>query len=102
MAYEQRTTYEGAPRRRVRHPSPAPEDTTLNPLPYPAVSDEAPAVVVEDLTRRYGKTWALRGVSLAVPAGTVLGVLGPNGAGKTTLVRILATLLPPHGGRAWV
>jgi ABC-2 type transport system ATP-binding protein len=102
MAYEKRTLYEGVPRWRARHLSPAPEDTTLNALPHPLVSDEAPAVVVEDLTRRYGKTWALRGVSLAVPAGTVLGVLGPNGAGKTTLVRILATLLPPHGGRAWV
>ncbi len=60
------------------------------------------AIVVEDLRRSFGATRALAGVSLSVPAGTVLGVLGPNGAGKTTLVRILATLLPPDGGRAVV
>src|SRR5690348_18500830 len=52
--------------------------------------------------RSFGSTQALRGVSLAVPAGTVLGVLGPNGAGKTTLIRILATLLAPDGGQALV
>ncbi|HEY7201450.1 MAG TPA: ATP-binding cassette domain-containing protein [Candidatus Dormibacteraeota bacterium] len=61
-----------------------------------------PAIVARDLRRSFGSTQALRGVSLSVPAGTVLGVLGPNGAGKTTLIRILATLLPPDGGQAWV
>jgi ABC-2 type transport system ATP-binding protein len=60
------------------------------------------AIVAEDLRRSFGATRALAGVSLSVPAGTVLCVLGPNGAGKTTLVRILATLLPPDGGRAVV
>jgi ABC-2 type transport system ATP-binding protein len=45
---------------------------------------------------------ALRGINLAVPRGTVLGVLGPNGAGKTTAVRILTTLLQPTRGRALV
>jgi len=60
------------------------------------------AIVTEDLRRSFGVTRALAGVSLSVPAGTVLCVLGPNGAGKTTLVRILATLLPPDGGRAVV
>ncbi|MEN3360012.1 MAG: type transport system ATP-binding protein [Mycobacteriales bacterium] len=45
---------------------------------------------------------ALDGFSLAVEAGTVCGLLGPNGAGKTTAVRILATLLRPDAGRAYV
>ena len=61
-----------------------------------------PAVVVEGLTKSFGSVKALRGVDLAVPPGTVLGVLGPNGAGKTTAVRILTTLLHPTSGRASV
>ncbi len=54
------------------------------------------------ITKRFGSTLPLDGVDLSVGAGTVVGLLGPNGAGKTTLVRILATLLPPDGGRASV
>ena len=61
-----------------------------------------PAILVEGLTKSFGEVRALRGIDLAVPRGTVLGVLGPNGAGKTTAVRILTTLLQPDGGRAVV
>ena len=61
-----------------------------------------PMIEAEGLVKSYGPTKALLGVSLAVPAGTVLGVLGPNGAGKTTAVRILTTLALPDGGRARV
>jgi oleandomycin transport system ATP-binding protein len=61
-----------------------------------------PVVEVEGLQRRFGSTWALRGIDLAVRQGTICGLLGPNGAGKTTAVRILATLLRPHSGTARV
>src|SRR5215472_12960960 len=61
---------------------------------------ERPAILVEGLAKSFGEVRALRGIDLAVPRGTVLGVLGPNGAGKTTAVRILTTLLLPDGGRA--
>src|SRR5215468_4466155 len=60
------------------------------------------AILAEGLVKRFGATTALAGVDLAVRTGTVFGLLGPNGAGKTTAVRILATLLPPDGGRATV
>ena len=60
------------------------------------------AVVVEDVSRRFGEVEALRGASLRVERGTILGLLGPNGAGKTTMVRILCTLLRPTSGRASV
>lgn len=60
----------------------------------------APAVVVEDVKKRFGDTVALSGVDLAVAEGEVLGLLGPNGAGKTTLVRVLVTLLRPDAGTA--
>ena len=61
-----------------------------------------PAIAAEGVVKRFGAVDALAGVDLYAPAGSVLAVLGPNGAGKTTLVRILATLLPPDGGRATV
>ncbi len=60
------------------------------------------AVVVDDLHKHFGSTYALRGVSLTVPAGTVCGLLGPNGAGKTTAVRIVTTLLRADSGRVTV
>jgi ABC-2 type transport system ATP-binding protein len=60
------------------------------------------AIVAVDLAKHYGEVVALDGVSLEVPAGTVLGLLGPNGAGKTTTVRILTTLLKPDRGQASV
>jgi ABC-2 type transport system ATP-binding protein len=64
----------------------------------PGSEDNSPAIEVDGLTKRFGKTEALAGVSLNVPAGTVVGLLGPNGAGKTTTVRVLATLLRPDSG----
>ncbi len=63
---------------------------------------ETPAIAAEGLVKRYGKTTALAGLDLTVPAGIVYGLLGPNGAGKTTAVRVLATLLRPDGGQARV
>ncbi|MFF8840067.1 ATP-binding cassette domain-containing protein [Streptomyces sp. NPDC015130] len=60
------------------------------------------AVLSEGLRKRYGEVHALRGLDLAVPAGTVCGVLGPNGAGKTTAVRVLTTLVAPDAGSARV
>src|SRR5215472_11367212 len=63
---------------------------------------QTPAIEAEGLIKNFGKTKALAGFDLTVPAGTVYGLLGPNGAGKTTAVRVFATLLRPNGGRAQV
>ena len=62
-------------------------------------------LAVEELTKRYGRTAALDGLSFAVPEGSVCGFLGPNGAGKTTTLRILfglalADVRPRAGDRA--
>ena len=45
---------------------------------------------------------AVDDITFTVPEGEVFGFIGPNGAGKTTTIRILATLLVPTAGRAWV
>ena len=57
---------------------------------------------IEKLSKNYGKFPALKGLSLEVPDGQLHGFVGPNGAGKTTTMRILATLMAPTSGAAWV
>jgi ABC-2 type transport system ATP-binding protein len=67
-----------------------------------ATAAETPMLRAEGLVKTYGRTRALNGLSLHVPRGSIYGFVGPNGAGKTTTLRILATLLAPEGGEAWV
>lgn len=73
-------------------------------MPCMAYADTSPdaALAARGLRKTFGTTRVLDGVDLTAHEGQVLGLLGPNGAGKTTMVRILATLLRPDAGRAWV
>ncbi|MEO8745800.1 MAG: ABC transporter ATP-binding protein [Candidatus Dormiibacterota bacterium] len=59
-----------------------------------------PAIQTVNLSKRFGRTVALAGLSMTVPRGEVFGFLGPNGAGKTTSVKLLLGLLRPTGGDA--
>ncbi len=61
------------------------------------MADEFP-VWADGLIKNFGKSQAVKGVSLAVPQGMIYGVLGPNGAGKTTTLRMLLGILDPDGG----
>ena len=61
-----------------------------------------PAIVTQDLTRRFPSGTALDAVSIEVFPGEVLALLGPNGAGKTTTIRLLNGVLRPDGGSARV
>lgn len=56
------------------------------------------AIQAVNLTKHYGKTEALKNLSLEVPEGRVFGFLGANGAGKTTTIRLLLGLLRPTAG----
>ena len=62
----------------------------------------APAIHAVDLSKRFGHTVALAGLSMTVPRGEIFGFLGPNGAGKTTSVKLLLGLLKPTSGEAWL
>jgi ABC-2 type transport system ATP-binding protein len=59
-------------------------------------------VETRNLTKRYGNFTALADLNLSIERGAIHGFIGPNGAGKTTTMRILATLLEPTAGQAWV
>lgn len=61
-----------------------------------------PAVVIDDLVKRFGSFVAVDHVTLSVQPGEIFGFLGPNGAGKSTTIRILCGLLQPTSGRAIV
>jgi ATP-binding cassette subfamily B protein len=80
-------------------PAPALTPAPLAGLPAPAANTSS-GIVFEDVGFRYpGKdTWALRHVSLSIPAGESVALVGENGAGKTTLVKLLTRLYEPTEG----
>jgi ABC-2 type transport system ATP-binding protein len=68
----------------------------------PEEASGTPAVKTVELTKRFGRTTALAGLTMTVPRGEVFGFLGPNGAGKTTAVKLLLGLLAPTSGDGWL
>jgi len=58
-----------------------------------------PAIVVDNVTRRFGAITAVDGVSFSVQPGEIFGLLGHNGAGKTTLIRLINGLFRPDSGQ---
>lgn len=59
-------------------------------------------IEIRGLTKKYGDLFAIKDIHLELSKGDVFGFIGPNGAGKTTTMRILATLLNPTSGEAYV
>ncbi len=77
------------------------EPYTPTPTTEPR-GDDAPALRLAGLTKRFGSTVAVDRLSLEVRRGELYALLGPNGAGKTTTLRIVAGLLRPDAGDAHV
>ena len=63
---------------------------------------EEPVVLLDSVTRRFGKTTAVRDLSLSIHPGQLVGFIGPSGCGKTTTVRMLCGILTPTGGQVRV
>ena len=61
-------------------------------------AEAAPALVIDELSKRFGATVALDGASVAIGRGEIHALLGENGAGKSTLVRILSGMTRPDAG----
>ena len=61
-----------------------------------------PAVVLEGVSRRFGATEAVRGLTLTISRGEMFGLIGPDGAGKTTTIRMICGLLHADAGRLQV
>ena len=59
-------------------------------------------IETRDLTKKYGELFAIKSINLDLKRGDLFGFIGPNGSGKTTTMRILATLLNPTWGEAYV
>ncbi len=59
-------------------------------------------IETRDLTKKYDNLFAIRSIELNLEKGDLFGFIGPNGAGKTTTMRIIATLLTPSWGEAYV
>lgn len=69
--------------------------TTSRPARYNATMQ---AVVIENVTKRFGPHVAVDGLSLEVPTGAIYGFIGPNGSGKTTTLRMIMRILHPDEG----
>lgn len=64
--------------------------------------EDTPAIRTESLTKSFGDLKALDGITLEVRKGELFGLVGPDGAGKSTLMRLLAAVMEPTSGNAWV
>ncbi|MFH1114516.1 MAG: ABC transporter ATP-binding protein [Pseudomonadota bacterium] len=73
-------------------------------MPNPNLNsrDPVPVIRAENLVRDFGETKAVRGLNLVVRQGEIFGLVGPDGAGKTTTMRMLAGILEPTSGDAWI
>jgi branched-chain amino acid transport system permease protein len=85
--------------RRGRAAPPSRERTAGATRGTPAVTvGLEPVLVARGITRHFGGVAALRGVSLEVMPGTIVGLVGPNGCGKTTFVNVITGFVPPDAG----
>lgn len=74
----------------------------LFPIPDSLFPFPTPMIKTVDLTKQYGKLFALKDLNIELREGDLFGFIGPNGSGKTTTMKILATLLQPSSGEGYI
>jgi len=80
-----------------------PNGVGMNADGHMAASETAPSAVrLDRVTKRFGATTAVDGVSLSVEPGEFFSLLGPSGCGKTTLLRLIAGFEQPDAGHIWI
>src|SRR4051812_44563788 len=77
---------------------PPPPRTSFASIPGLLPGTGAAMLELDHLTRRFGRVTAVDGVTLAIPAGQMVGVIGRSGAGKSTLLRMINRLVEPSEG----
>ncbi|HBA53136.1 MAG TPA: multidrug ABC transporter ATP-binding protein [Syntrophorhabdus aromaticivorans] len=65
-------------------------------------TDNIVVIKTQDLTKTFGRTTAVKDLNLEVMKGELFGLVGPDGAGKTTIMRLLAAIMDPTSGDAWI
>jgi ABC-2 type transport system ATP-binding protein len=73
-------------------------DTIVTQKPHSAELGKTAEVIVQNLTKRYGKFEAVKGISFSIRKGEIFGLLGPNGAGKSTVINMMCGYLHPTEG----
>jgi ABC-2 type transport system ATP-binding protein len=66
------------------------------------MGSQAPAVLLEGVTKKFGLQTAVNSVDLHIPKGSIQGIIGPNGSGKTTTIRMILRIFKPDSGKVHV
>ena len=73
-----------------------------SPITAVPLGEREPLVVLEDISKQYGRRSAVVELTLSLRAGDICGFIGANGGGKTSALRMVAGILRPEGGRGRV
>jgi ABC-2 type transport system ATP-binding protein len=78
--------------------APAQPQTETRPVRMAPVPESMAAVLLENVSKNFGRQEVLHDINVLLPWGEILGVIGPSGSGKTTTIRIMLGMLKPSGG----